>query len=120
MKILVVDDDDLVRTVAVEALEEAGFDVIEATTGEEAIERCRERIADILFTDVRLPGRIDGWDIAEHCREADPGLPVVYATGYSIKESRLVPGSHLFQKPYKVDLLVEVIRGLAKDRAALN
>jgi CheY-like chemotaxis protein len=58
MKVLVVEDDDLVRTVAVDCLEEAGFDVIEAATGEEALERCKERVADALFTDIRLPGAL--------------------------------------------------------------
>jgi CheY-like chemotaxis protein len=81
MKVLVVEDEELLRAVAVEALEKAGFQVIEATTGEEAVGKCQERLA-ALFTDIRLPGQLGGWDIAEHCRNADPKLPVVYATGY--------------------------------------
>jgi CheY-like chemotaxis protein len=63
MKVLVVEDEELLRAVAVAALEEAGFQVIEATTGEEAIRKCQEPL-DALFTDIRLPGQIDGWDIA--------------------------------------------------------
>src|SRR5688500_16910987 len=103
MKVLLVEDDDLVRTVAVDALEEAGFDVIEAVNGEEAMERCRERVADILFTDIRLPGRVDGWDIAERCRELNPDLPVVYATGFSLDAPRPVPGGRLLHKPYQLE-----------------
>jgi CheY-like chemotaxis protein len=76
LKVLVVEDEELLRAVAVEALEEAGFQVIEATTGEEAIRKCQVPL-DALFTDIRLPGQIDGWDIAEHCRDAAPKLPVV-------------------------------------------
>jgi CheY-like chemotaxis protein len=116
MKVLVVEDDDLVRTVVVDALEEAGFQVIEAATGEQAMARCKERTADALFTDITLPGRIDGWDIAEYCREADPHLPVVYATGYSIKLRRLVPGARLFQKPYNLGAVTETIRDLIMGR----
>jgi CheY-like chemotaxis protein len=112
MKILLVEDDDLVRTVAVDALEEAGFDVIEAVTGEEAMERCRERVADILFTDIRLPGRVDGWEIAERCREFNPDLPVVYATGFSVDAPRLVPGSRLLHKPYQLEQVIDTIRDM--------
>jgi DNA-binding NtrC family response regulator len=91
MKVLVVEDDDLLREIVVEALEDAGFQVIEAATGEDAMDRCSDRVADALFTDIRLPGDIDGWTIAEHCRSVDPKLPVIYATGYSHVRHRPVP-----------------------------
>jgi CheY-like chemotaxis protein len=109
MKVLVVEDEELLRAVAVEALEEAGFQVIEATTGEEAIRKCQGSPLGALFTDIRLPGQIDGWDIAEHCRGADPNLPVVYATGYSHVKPRPVPGSRFFLKPYSLERVIEAI-----------
>jgi CheY-like chemotaxis protein len=112
MKVLVVEDDELLREVAVEALKDAGFQVIEAATGEEALKKCKERVADALFTDIRLPGKIDGWTIAEHCRDADPSLPVVYATGYSHVEHRPVPGSRFFHKPYSLHRVVDTISDL--------
>src|SRR5215207_7759797 len=74
MRVLVVEDDDLVRTVAVDALEDAGFEVIEAATAEEAIDRCEQRRADVLLTEIMLSGTFDGWDLAEQCRSADPDL----------------------------------------------
>jgi CheY-like chemotaxis protein len=117
MKILVVEDDELVRDMTVAGLEQAGFEVIEAATGEQALAVCRERAADALFTDIRLPGEIDGWDIAEHCREIDPRLPVVYATGYSPVPSRFVPGARLLQKPYRINAVIEAIRELAGGQA---
>jgi CheY-like chemotaxis protein len=109
MRVLVVDDDDLVRTVAVDTLEDAGFEVIEAATAEEALDRCGERTADVLFTDIMLSGSLDGWDIAEQCREADPDLPVIYTTGYSLRKQRPVRGSRLLQKPYAGSDLVRII-----------
>jgi CheY-like chemotaxis protein len=112
MKILVVEDEELVRIVAVDALEEAGFEVIEAATGEEAMERCREQIADALFTDIRLPGKINGWDVAEHCRTVSPNLPVIYATAYSHAVHRRVPGSRFFQKPYHPEHVIKAFRDL--------
>jgi hypothetical protein len=46
--------------------------------------KCQETLI-ALFTDIRLPGKFDGWDIAEHCRNGDPKLPVVYATAALIR-----------------------------------
>ena len=113
MRVLVVDDDDLVRTVAVDALEDAGFDVIEAATAEEALDRCEHRRADVLLTDIMLSGTFDGWELAEQCRRADPNLKVIYTTGYSLREQRPVPDSRLVEKPYRPTELVEIISGLA-------
>jgi CheY-like chemotaxis protein len=116
LKVLVVEDDGLVRAMATEALLDAGFAVLEATTGEEALNYCRQRIADVLFTDIRLPGAIDGWEIAERCREANPQLPVIYATGYSAQHPRRVPRSTLFHKPYTPEQLVSAVMAAGKAR----
>jgi len=112
MKILVVEDDHLVREMAVEALTDEGFEVIEAATGEDAIAYCREGAADVLFTDIRLPGSVTGWDIAEECRRINPTMPVIYATGYSHVGPRPVAGSVWFQKPYRPEQVVDAIRSL--------
>jgi CheY-like chemotaxis protein len=64
------------------------------------LDRWEERAADVLFTDSVLSGNLDGWDIAEQCREANPHLPVIYTTGYSLRKHRPVRGSRLLQKPY--------------------
>jgi CheY-like chemotaxis protein len=113
MKILVVEDDPLVREMAVDALTEEGFEVIEAETGEDALKHCKERVADLIFTDIRLPGVLTGWDIAELCREGNPTIPVIYATGHSHVRPRPVPGSVWFQKPYRPEQIVEAIRSLS-------
>lgn len=76
MRILVVEDDPLIRELVVEALREEGYEVIHAANGEEALAWCGRRVADVLVTDIRLPGRVDGWQIAERCREQDPELAV--------------------------------------------
>jgi|SRR3954451_4086413 CheY-like chemotaxis protein len=75
MNVLVVEDEWLVRELIVAELLEAGFDVVEAESGEAALARYHN--PDVLFTDVRLPGRIDGWDVAERCRASNSDLPVV-------------------------------------------
>ncbi|MGO4513527.1 response regulator transcription factor [Bradyrhizobium sp. 2TAF36] len=72
MSVLLVEDDPLIREFVVEALREAGYHVIYASTGEEALAWCKRHAADVLVTDVRLPGQVDRWQIAERCREQDP------------------------------------------------
>jgi DNA-binding NtrC family response regulator len=102
-EILVVEDDPLIRELVVDALREEGHNVIHAANGEEALAWCKRKVAEVLITDIRLPGKIDGWQIAENCREHDPDLPVIYATGFSPVKPRPVSGSVTLQKPYHPD-----------------
>jgi len=117
VRILVVEDDALIRESVVEALREEGYVVIHAANGEEALAWCGRQAADVLITDVKLPGDIDGWQIAERCREHDPELPVIYATGFSPVAPRPVPGSLMLQKPYRPEDIVRAVRRVALDQA---
>ena len=90
MKVLVVEDERLVRELIVGELLDAGFDVVEAESGEAALARYHEHNPDVLFTDIRLSGQINGWDVAERCRASNSELPVVYATGRSSSASSFV------------------------------
>jgi CheY-like chemotaxis protein len=82
--VLVVDDDREVRQVALAVLEMAGYRVIEAASGDDAHRLLRaspELRVDVLFTDVVMPGRLDGVALANAARSLRPELPVLYATG---------------------------------------
>jgi CheY-like chemotaxis protein len=84
--ILVVEDDRDVREVAVAVLEEAGYRVLEAESGDDAYRLLLahpDLRIDALFTDVVMPGRFDGIDIANAACELRPGLRVLYATGFA-------------------------------------
>jgi CheY-like chemotaxis protein len=116
VRVLVVEDDSLIRELVVQALREAGYHVFHASTGEEALAWCKRQLADVLVTDIRLPGDIDGWQIAEHCRQHDPELPVVYATGFSPVEPRPVPGSLFLQKPYNPEEVVRAVKEVGGER----
>ena len=108
MRVLVVEDDPLVREVAVEALRDAGFVVVEAGTGEEALEQTKAA-PDAALLDIQLPGRLDGWDVGERLRQMRPDIPVVYATGRVPRMRRDVPGSRYLPKPYSArDLIVAI------------
>lgn len=109
-RLLVVEDEALVRELIVLELEDAGYAVVEAEDGPTAI-RLLEEHADIalLFTDIRLPGGLTGWDIAEKARALRPGLPVIYTTGYSSEDLRLVAGAQFLKKPYRPAAVLETI-----------
>lgn len=118
MSVLLVEDDPFIREFVVEALREAGYHVIHASTGEEALAWCKRHVADVLVTDVRLPGQIDGWQIAECYREQDPDLPVIYATGFSPGRPRPVAGSRIVQKPFHPEEIVRMIRELGEQKGS--
>lgn len=114
MKVLLVEDDPLIRELVVEALREEGHFVVHTSDGEEALAWCRRRVAEVLVTDIRLPGAIDGWEIAERCREHDPDLPVIYTTGYSPGSPRPVSGSVFLTKPYHPADIVKAVADSAR------
>lgn len=120
MSILLIEDDPLIREFVVEALREAGYHVIHASSGEEALAWCNRRVADVLVTDVRLPGQLDGWQIAERYREQNPDLPVIYATGFSPVTPRPVPGSLILRKPFHPGEIVEWLKNSASKRGHLR
>ncbi|PVE21850.1 hypothetical protein DC522_24355 [Microvirga sp. KLBC 81] len=108
-KVLVVEDDEAIRDLAVFYLEEAGFSVITAATGDEAVELLQADAApDVLFTDIRMPGRVDGWAVAKAYRKRFPGLPVLYGTQFA-QEDAAVEGAKIFPKPYKMSQVVSYL-----------
>ncbi len=81
-RILLVEDEPSIRELLAEVLAEADLDVAEAGDGEQAMLILdHQGRFDLLLTDVHMPGRFDGVDVARRARALDPGLPVVFATG---------------------------------------
>jgi len=108
MKVLVVEDDPFVREMAVAGLENAGFEVIEAAGGGQALTLLEDGIAvDALLTDIRLP-EADGWAVARAYRERYPDLPVLYVTGYA-EQMQPVPGGVIISKPYRIAQVIGVL-----------
>jgi CheY-like chemotaxis protein len=109
--VLVVEDEPLVREVICDDLRDAGYRVDEAGDGETAVDKLAGGY-DLLLTDIRLPGRLTGWDIAERAREVAPWISVVYLTGYTPQAPRMVPGARLLAKPFTGRQILAVIREL--------
>lgn len=116
-RILVVEDEPLLLEVVTADLEDAGFAVVPATDAESAFAMLRAGAAiDLLFTDIRLPGAMDGWQLGESARALRPDLPIVYATAFSQTPPRLTEGSLFFTKPYRSAAIIQAIRGLCDRR----
>lgn len=80
-RVLFVEDEELIRTILTETMIEAGLEVTEAANGEEAMQLLGQRRFDLLLTDVHMPGRFNGVDIARQVRALWPEVPVVFVTG---------------------------------------
>lgn len=105
--VLLVEDEALVRRVIGNELRDAGMRVREARCGDEALAALADPF-DFLLTDIRLPGQLSGWDIAEVARQRLPGIRVVYMTGFTAESPRHVPGSRLIAKPCTVREILDV------------
>ncbi|HLS98506.1 MAG TPA: PAS domain S-box protein [Porticoccaceae bacterium] len=113
--ILLVEDDDLVRDYAAEQLSSAGYRVLQAANGPEALAVLRGRDdIDLLFTDVVMPGGMSGRVLADQALALRPGLKVLYTSGYTenaiVHQGRLDPGVRLLNKPYRRGALLEKVR----------
>ena len=115
-RILVVDDELIVRNWIARLLQEEGYAVEIATDGAEALRMAREHLEgfDLIVTDVRMP-QMDGWQLGRHLREGWPGMPVLYISGYDVHQS--APGPHAFlRKPFEPDELLRRVADLLRDR----
>lgn len=119
--ILLVDDSDDVRHVAENHLHALGYQVLTAASGEEALKVLEEkRKIDLLFTDVIMPGGMNGLVLAERVRQFLPGLPVLLTTGYmaELAEEPTASSFAVLSKPYRRSELADKIRMSLNECAA--
>jgi len=108
-RILFVEDDALVRDVVAPALRTAGFEVDVADSGDDALARLESgRLFDVVFSDVVMPGKLGGIELAQLTRARFPGVAVVLATGYSDRRVDL-EGVRVLAKPYEMDAVVRLL-----------
>jgi DNA-binding response OmpR family regulator len=115
--ILVVEDDHLIQSVVEESLTDGGFEIVIASSGQNALELldASEGKYRALVTDINLgPGKVDGWDVARRAREIDPVFPIVYMSGKDADEwaSKGVPNSIMLAKPFAPAQLVTAVSQL--------
>jgi len=114
-RILIVEDDARVRKVPVRILQDHGYETLEAGTGKEALEHLSGGLhIDLLFTDIVLPGGMNGAEIATEAKLLQPNIKILYTTGYAensdVVDGKLDPGVALVNKPYNREGLLEKVR----------
>ena len=114
--ILVVEDDEALRSYTTEILGELGYRVLAAHDGARALEVLDGNPIDLLFTDVVMPGGMNGRQLADEAMRRRPGLKVLFTTGYTrnaiVHHGRLDAGVHMIGKPFSFSELGAKVRTL--------
>ncbi len=110
-KILVVEDEQFVRMLAVDVVEDAGYEVIQAANADEAI-TALESCVDIgvVFSDIEMPGSLNGMKLAHCIRKRWPPIEIILTSGRSFPQGNELPSRVTFlSKPYQLSKLVEMV-----------
>lgn len=109
--ILVVEDELLIRLMLSEGLREKGYHVIEAYNADEALVILETAIPDLIISDVRMPGSLDGMGLLALVRETLPKLPVIITSGHLQSNVAFADGiTQFIGKPYSMDVVIEAVR----------
>ena len=116
--ILVVEDEALIRMLLVDAMEDAGFTVVEANGADAAIATFgRRRDISAVVTDVRMPGSMDGIGLAGWMREHVPGVPIIICSGMDTRIDLTITNPAIVRvvsKPYMPDDIASFVAALAR------
>lgn len=117
IRVLVVEDETFIRMDVADMLRAAGFDILEATNADEAIELL-ERHLDIrlVFTDIDMPGMMNGLKLAAAVRDRWPPVKIIAASGhFKIQDGDLPEDARFFSKPYEPAQIIAAVRELTSD-----
>lgn len=116
--ILVVEDEDLVRLSATEYLRFSEYQVVEAASADEAVALLSSGTAvDLVFSDIRMPGRLDGYGLARWLRTNHPMLPILLTTGFAGVAHEQLASAPMLLKPYSLEGLRRKIGELLPESA---
>jgi CheY-like chemotaxis protein len=114
--VLIVEDEPDVLDIAIQIFDSLGYDVLSATTGHAALETLQQNPdVDVLFSDVVMPGGMNGVELAREARRMRPDLKVLLASGYpmsALSGQKLDPEISFISKPYRWTELDEKLRTL--------
>ncbi len=113
--VLLAEDEELIRFVAAEALRDEGFEVIEATHAEDALASLETHatVIHVLFTDIHMPGTMDGLALAHHTAQSWPWIALLITSGLASPDGSTLPGqSRFLPKPYHPAHAISHIRAM--------
>jgi len=112
-KVLVVEDEVLIRLTLVDALRDAGFEVFDTGSADHAIQIINEQTIHLLFTDVQMPGKLTGLDLARRFSARFPNAGIIVASGRIQPASAdLPPGAKFFSKPFGFDQIISCFKAM--------
>lgn len=113
--VLVVEDEELLRIFAVQLVEDAGFQALEAANADQAIAILEKRSdISLLLTDIHMPGSMDGLKLAHAVRNRWPPIKIIIVSGQVLLTEDDIPtGSRFFRKPYEPTEVVSELRSMA-------
>lgn len=105
--VLVVEDDPILRWLMTEAIEHLGYEVIQCANADEALEKVEgDEELSMVITDVRMPGSMDGIDLAQRIWWSIPSLPVILVSGHTVPPAGFLPyNARFIKKPCRLDQL---------------
>lgn len=111
-RILLVEDELLIRLVVGEELRDAGYDVVECFNADEALILLKSGVGfDLIVSDVRMPGAVDGMGLLAWVRNSHAALPVILTSGHLEPTVALLGGAARFlAKPYSLDVVISAVR----------
>ncbi|MDB5438322.1 MAG: response regulator receiver protein [Caulobacteraceae bacterium] len=117
--VLVVEDEPLLRELSAGELKEAGYDVLEAPTAAEALVILTSGVAiAVVFTDVNMPGNLNGLELSEMVRERWPEVRLIVTSGGGeVGHADIRPPGRFIPKPYRLDQMIAAVCDLAGDTA---
>jgi two-component system, response regulator PdtaR len=122
IRVLLVEDEILVNEWVTQSLSEQGFAVQSVTNAADALGHLASDTVDVLFTDINLPGKMDGAALALRARELLPNLPVIYASARATMlapdaPDARVPGAIIVPKPYEPELVGRLLMAALRQAA---
>ena len=113
-KILVVDDDEMIRDIMRTTLSIAGYSVLDAENGKDALEKIKKEDVSIVVTDITMP-EMNGDTMAREALKIKRGLKFIFVTGYDLKSFDLPQGIavKIIMKPYKPEQLIEAVKEIS-------
>lgn len=111
---LLVEDNPDVASVSMSLLEQLGYVVHKVADAEAALREIEHSEIDLVFSDIIMPGKMDGLALARRLREIRPKLPVLLATGYSDAAANVRGDFPILRKPYEIHQLSQAIARLSR------
>ena len=111
--VLIVEDEFLIAISVATVFQKAGFETVEASNADEAIAILKKRDVDLIFTDIRMPGSMDGLKLARYVRDRWPPVKIMVTSGHHMVQNGDLPDGGVFlPKPYTDAAVVAAISRL--------